>query len=259
MKREYVFMENNEDGFETESEPTTPNTPEVEIPNQSDLTEAIQKARKQEKDKLYPQLEKLQEEISILRKEREEQAAREAEKQAKRHEREAQRLAEKKAQEEDEMSFKQLLKTKEDEWAAKLEAERQERERTFALLQREREYQELDTYRRQRIDQERDNVLPELLDLIQGGTKDEIEQSVLVMKDRSAKILDSVASVAQQSRKEQVGTRITVPASGPLDNNMDQRSYTPEDISKMPMDEYIKNRSKLLGNSNNRGQGLFGN
>jgi hypothetical protein len=222
--------------------------------------EDIAKARAQEKQKLYPQVEKLQEELSLLRKEREERQAFEAERAAKRQEREAQRAAEKKAQEETELEVRDLLVKKEKEWQSQLEAERSEREKAFALLQREREFQELQQYRQTRLETERENIIPELIDLIQGDSRDEIEQSILGLKERSAKIFDSVAAASQQTRKEMVGTRITSPASGPLDNDSDSRAYTPDNIANMSMAEYAKNRAKLLGNSgNNRGQGLFGN
>jgi hypothetical protein len=95
--------------------------------------------------------------------------------------------------------------------------------------------------------------------LINGNNKDEIENSIADLKARSAKIFESVAQVAQQSRKEMTGTRITVPANGPLDNDSDSATLTPDSISNMSMAEYAKNRSKLLGGNNNRGQGLFGN
>lgn len=221
--------------------------------------EDIAKARAQEKAKLYPQVEKLQEELAILRKREEERAAAEAERAAKRAQREAERASEKKAKEEDEMSFKALLKTKEQEFQAQLEAERLEREKAFALLQREREYQELDEYRRKRLEQERENIIPELIDLISGSNKDEIEASITNLKERSSKIFDSVAQVATQSRKEMAGARVTMPASGPLDNDSDSRMYSPNDITNMSMADYAKNRAKLLGTQgNNRGQGLFG-
>ena len=155
------------------------------------------------------------------------------------------------------MSFKTLLKTKEAEWAEKLEAERLERERTFALLQREREYQELDAYRRQRLEQERDNIAPELIDLVAGNTKDELEASITVFKDRSTKIFENLQQVAQQSRKEMVGARVTAPASGPLDNDS-ASNIAPNDIANMSMADYAKNRAKLLNGGQNRGQGLFG-
>jgi hypothetical protein len=221
--------------------------------------EDISKARSQEKAKLYPQVEKLQEELAILKKERDDRAAVEAERAARRKERESERLAQQKAQEEEEMSFKTLLKNKEQEFETKLEQERLEREKAFALLEREREFQELSQYRQQRLEAERENIIPELIDLISGNSKDEIEQSIANLKERSAKIFENVAAASQQTRKEMVGTRATLPASGPLDNDSEQRSYSPTDISNMSLADYAKNRAKLLGNSgNNRGQGLFG-
>jgi membrane-associated HD superfamily phosphohydrolase len=229
----------------------------VANPANDDLALRIQEARKQEKDKLYPTIQKMQETIASFERREAERAALEAEKLEKRKQREAEREAEKRAQQEDEMSFKELLKTKEQEFQAQLEAERLERERAFALLEREREFQELQSYRQQRLEQERDNIMPELLDLINGNSRDEIEQSILGLKDRTAKILDSVAQAQQQSRKEMVGTRVTVPASGPLDN--DSVNNIPTDIKNMSMADYMKNREKLLrSGANNRGQGLFG-
>jgi hypothetical protein len=108
------------------------------------------------------------------------------------------------------------------------------------------------------MEAERENIIPELVDLISGNSRDEIEQSIAGLKERSAKIFDSVAQVAQQSRKEMAGTRITSPASGPLDNDSDSRTYSPNDINNMSMADYAKNRAKLLGSGKNSGQGLFG-
>ena len=221
--------------------------------------EDISKARSQEKAKLYPQVEKLQEELAVLKKERDERAQLEAERAAQRQSREAERAAQKKAQQEEEMSVKDLLKQKELEFASQLEQERSERQKAFALLEREREFQNLQQYRQSRLEAERDNIIPELIDLISGNNEDEIEQSITGLKERSSRIFDSVAQVAQQSRKDMVGTRATLPASGPLDNESDSRTYSPNDISNMSMADYAKNRAKLLGESGtNRGQGLFG-
>jgi len=221
--------------------------------------EDISKARAQEKAKLYPQVEKLQEELALLKKEREEREAVEADRAEKRRERAAQAAEEKKMQQEDEMSYKDLLKAKEQEFNAALLQERSEREKAFALLEREREFQELQQYRSQRLEAERNDIIPELVDLISGNSKEEIENSIANLKERSTKIFDSVAQASQQSRKDMVGTRATLPASGPLDNDSDQRTYSPTDISNMSAAEYAKNRARLLGTqATNRGQGLFG-
>jgi hypothetical protein len=222
-------------------------------------TEDIAKARAQEKAKLYPQLEKTQEELAAVKKILEEQQAASAERQAKRVEREAALKAEKKQQEESEMDFKQLLLAKEKEWQAQLDTERSEREKTFALLQQEQKYNELKEYRSKRIEAERESIIPELIDLVSGNDKNEIEASIAGLKERSTKIFDSVSQAATQSRKEMVGTRITVPASGPLDNDSAQANLTPEAIANMSLSDYAKNRAKLLGSGSNRGgQGLFG-
>jgi len=218
--------------------------------------EDLAKVRSQEKDKLYPQIEQLKDEVASLRREKEEQAARLAQEQA-----ELQAAAEAKAKEEreSELEVRDLLAKKEQEWQAKFESERADREKAFAILDREREYNELMQYRQQRLEAERENIIPELIDLISGNNKNEIEASIAGLKERSAKIFDSVSQVAQQSRKEMVGAKITMPASGPLDNDSDPRMYSPNDIANMSMEDYAKNRAKLIGTNNNRGQGLFGN
>lgn len=251
-------LENTPEVTEVTETPAAP-FEDTLLPNTDAVAEQIQKARAQEKAKLYPQMEKLQEELSSLRKKEEERAALEADRAAKRAEREAARRAEEKAKAEEEMSVKELLQTKEQEWQAKLDAERQEREKTFALLEQERKFQDLMDYRRNRLEQERDNIVPELIDLISGNTPEEIESSVTDLKSRSAKIFESVAAASQQTRKEMVGTKITMPASGPLDNDSDSRQYSPNDIQNMSLADYAKNRAKLLGNGTTRGQGLFGN
>ena len=240
--------------------PVTTNAPESESPMSQQFTaEDIAKARAQEKQKLYPQVEKLQEELALLKKEREEQQAKEAERAAKRAERAAETAAEKKKQEESELEVRDLLAKKELEFQAQLEKERSEREAAFNLLHKEREYQEVQAYRQQRLEQEHENIIPEMRDLVSGNTVDEIEQSINVLKEKSAKIFESVTEAQQQTRKEMVGSRITLPSSGPLDNDSAQANLSPENIANMSLADYAKQRAKLLGTAgNNRGQGLFG-
>ena len=218
----------------------------------------LAKAREQEKAKLYPQMEKMKEELATLKKAREEEAAKEAEREAKRAAKEAEKAAKAKQKEEEELSVKELLSKKEQEWESRLEAERLERERAFAMLEKEREFQELNNYRQGRLEQERDNIVPELIDLISGNTKDEIEQSISMLKEKSASISSSVQQAMQTAKQQLAGTRITNPAAGPLDNDSSQQSLTPDSIRDLSMAEYAKQRAKLLGTAaSNRGQGLF--
>lgn len=212
----------------------------------------IEKAREQEKSKLYPQIESLKSEIETLKREKEEREAEEARKRAE-AEAEAERLRE------EEMSVRELLDKREQEWNERLEAERRERETAIALLDRERQFQELQAWKVARVEQERDNIMPELLDLVEGSSPEEIEASIASLRDRSQRILESAQAAMTATRRDMVGTRTTVPASGPLDTNSDNRQFTPEDIQNMSLSEYQKYRSKLLGSgASSSGRGLFG-
>ena len=217
----------------------------------------LAKVRSQEKDKLYPQIDKLKAEVEELKREREEKAAR---KQAEKDAEEAKK-AEKKAKDaEAQMDVRELLSKKEQELREQLEHERQARESAFALLEREREYADLQSYRTSVLEAERENIIPELLDLVSGNTREEVEQSIESLKERSARILESAQAAMQNTRREMTGTRTTLPPAGPLDINSEQRNFTAEEIAAMPMNEYAKYRQRLLSDkAQGRGQGLFGN
>jgi chromosome segregation ATPase len=209
----------------------------------------LQKAREQEKSKLYPTIDSLKEEVNLLKKDREERLA-EAERARAEQEAEARKTAEA------EMDVRSLLETKEKEWAEKLEAERAEREKAFLLLDRERQYSELTEYRNARVQQEQDNILPELLDLISGNNPEEIEASISGLKERSSRILDSAQAATQSLRREMTGTRTTLPPT--LENNSDQQQFTADQIAAMSVADYAKYRSKLLPNVGANGKGIFG-
>jgi flagellar biosynthesis GTPase FlhF len=212
----------------------------------------IAKAREQEKAKLYPQIDRMKEEIATLKREKEEREAAEA---AKRAEKDAAA----KKREEDDMEIRDLLAKKEQEWNSQLETEKAERERAFAMLELERQYSDVQNYRNSRIDSERESIIPELLDLVNGNSKDEIEASIASLKERSARILESAQQAMTSARRDMVGTRTTVPASGPLDIDPENRQFSPEDIKNMSLSDYQKYRDRLLGPaSSNRGRGLFG-
>jgi chromosome segregation ATPase len=223
-----------------------------QTPDKSYSEEDLRRVREQEKSKLYPQIDSLKEELNILKKEREERLA-EAEKLRAEQETEARKKAE------EDMDVRQLLESKEKEWADRLETEKQERERAFKLLEREREYAELTDYRNRRLQEERENVIPELLDLVSGNNAEEIEASIAGLKDRSSRILDSAQQAMQSARKEMTGSRVTAPPTGPLDTNSDQQQFTADQIAAMSVTEYAKYRGKLLGQAaTDRGKGIFG-
>jgi hypothetical protein len=201
---------------------------------------------------LYPQIEKLKSELEEIKQ------MREAELAAKQAEKEAQD-AEERTRLEADLDVRELLKKKETEWSEQLERERQERERAFALLEREKTFAEIQNFRQQRLEEEREAIIPELLDLVTGNTQDEINTSIESLKDRSTRILESAQQAMQSARKEMTGSRVTAPPTGPLDINSEQRNFTADEISAMPMNEYAKYRQRLLSpKAQGKGSGLFG-
>lgn len=219
--------------------------------------EDLAKVRSQEKSKLYPEIESLKEELNSLKKEKEEEAARkaaDANAQAEAEAAKAKELAE------SELEIRDLLKVKEQEWQEQLERERQERERAFALLEQERNFTDLQNYRNQRVEQEREAIIPELLDLLAGNTREEVEASIEGLKERSARILESAQQAMQTARRDMTGTRATLPPAGPLDTNSAQRSFTAQEIASMSVQEYAQYRDKLMSpQARGVSQGMFGN
>jgi DNA repair exonuclease SbcCD ATPase subunit len=214
--------------------------------------EDLAKVRSQEKDKLYPQIESLKEELNSLRKEKEEEAARRnANAQAEAERAKAEALSE--------LDSKSYADARLSELQEQLERERQERERAFALLEREKTYADLQAYRQQVIEQERENIIPQLVDFIQGNSREELAESVERLKERSASILESAQTAMQNARKEMKGTSISAPPAGPLETNSEQRSLTPQEIAAMSMNDYAKYRDRLMSESaRGKSRGMFG-
>ena len=191
-----------------------------------------------------------------MKKDKDEKAARKAaESEAK-----ATEKAEKnKAKMIEDLDAKDLIKLTTDELREQLERERSERERAFALLEQERTYAELQNYKQNLIEQERENIIPELVDLVAGNTPDEVSASLESLKARSAKILESAQAAMQNARKEMRGTSATLPAAGPLETNMDSRQFTAQDIAAMSMNDYAKVRDKLMSDAaRGKSRGLLG-
>ena len=208
----------------------------------------LKRVREQEKNKLYDTIESLKGEVSLLAKDREERLA-EADKAREALEEEARKKAEA------ELDTRELLSLKEKEWQSQLEEVKQENARNLALVERERQYAALVEYRNRRVQEEQDNIIPELLDLISGNTPEEIEQSITGLRDRSSKILDSASQAMQSARKEMTGTRPTLPPT--MENNSDQQQFSAEQIAAMSVTEYAKVRDRL-GMGRGSDKGIFG-
>lgn len=212
--------------------------------------EDIAHARREEKDKLYTKLSKLEEELETIRKEREEAArlareAAEAEDRARREREEA------------EMSAKDLLAKKEDEWTARINTAQQEWEQKFmalqqesearqAMLDKEREFQEVQSYMNRRIQEEQANLMPELMDDIKGNSIEEIEAAIQSVITKTSAIMQKVQPLLEQAQQRPRGISSTgaIP-SGPLDNATEQQTITVSDVKGMTMEQWAQVRGRL--------------
>jgi len=216
--------------------------------------EEMAHARREEKDKLYTKLTKLEEELEKLTQEREEAAriareAAEAEDRARREREEA------------EMSSKELLLKKEDElnarlntaqqeWEQKFQALQQESEARAALLEKERQFQELQSYTNRRLSEEAENIIPELLEAdanaISGNSVEEIEASIQRAINVSSAIMQKVQPLMQQAQQRPRGISATgaIPG-GPMDNGTEQQVLTVSDIKDMSWDQWSQVRGRL--------------
>jgi cation transport regulator ChaC len=116
-------------------------------------------------------------------------------------------------------------------------------------LERERQFADLQSYKQQIVEQERENIIPQLVGYIQGNSREEIQASVDALKEQSASIMQDALTASQNARKEMAGTRATLPASGPMDTNMDSRQFSAQDIAAMSVNEYGKYRDRLISES----------
>lgn len=200
--------------------------------------EDINKARQQEKDKLYPRLSTMEEQLKALQAERESEAA-----ERKRLEDDA--LAAQRAKEESEMEVRQLLTQKEKEWENRWNDLQQQREQDRAIFEQERRLVELDRYRQERIEQEQEWIIPELRDYVRGNTVEEVEASIEEAKARSAGIMANIQA-AQQPFNPVRGASPTAPPMGPMEQQPTYEQLSPQDIKNMSMDDYRKMRPSLL-------------
>ena len=241
-------------------------TPEATAPAQEPMTpntrmfteDEVEAIRRQEKDKLYDRLSKLQDQVEIFNHEREEQkrlaeeiAANEAEERRQREEAEmsAKELLAKKEDE-----FQQRLNTAQQEWEEKFNALQQESEAQKAVLEQERRYQELESYKSRRIQEEQDSIMPELLDFVKGNSEEEIESAISAVVARTSAIVENI----QQAMPQRQNLR-GVPATGstpigPLENATEQQTLTSADIANMSMDQYAQIRDRLLAQASLRGR-----
>lgn len=211
--------------------------------------EDLNRARQQEKDKLYPRLEQMDAELKAIKAEREAaQAAAQAE---------SERLAkEAKEKEEAELSVRALLQKKEQEWKSDIEELRGLREQDRAVFEMEKRLAETEQYKFARLAQESEYILPELRDLVRGNDPAEIDNSIEEMKARTNAIMGNVAGVvSQQAPPLYRGASPTSPPVGPMEQLSTTQRLTPDDIRSMDIETYKKYRDSLLASASQQYRG----
>jgi hypothetical protein len=223
--------------------------------------EDIERARREEKDKLYGEIGGLKEELKAIKTER--QKANEAFEAAAKAEADkaaaAEAAAKKKAEEE--MGLKELLDQKQQEWENRFASIESERAMERELLAKERRFTELSQYRMARIEAEADSIMPELRDFVAVGPDEAtIDASIANVQQRTAAILQQLTAAQQAARMGQRGTTVTAPPVGALESAQEFQNLTPDDLKNMDFATYAKNRDRLLGavSQQVRQQGLYG-
>jgi hypothetical protein len=231
---------NNGQGYVQQTQPQQFQQPQQQQPTGQVFTaEDIARARQDEKDKLYGRIEEMGTQLQTLAQEREERAAQE---QARLDEiAEQERIARESA-----LDTRQLLEQRDQEWNQRFATLERERDTERALREQEARFNDVQQYRRSRIEQEQNSIMPELRDLIGGNTEEEIEASIVAMQNRTEAILASVQGAVTQQRQQVRGVGITAPPVGPMEQQTTFETLTPDDIRSMDMQTYAKYRDRLL-------------
>jgi hypothetical protein len=223
----------------------------------------VQKLRQDEKSKVYGELTQAQD---ALRKYQEAEATRVAA-DAKAQ---ADAAAEAQAAREAEMDAKQLLEARDAEWTQRHDdAQRQwedrfnqinlEREQERAIAQKERELFDFQQYRTERLQAESGNIAPELIDLVYGNTREELDASIIRLKEKSEQIAQTVQHYAAQARAGQRGvSAASFPTAGPDVETQGGQPITAEDIANMSVEQYAEFRQKVGIGSSSSNKGMFG-
>lgn len=249
---------------------TTPDAPPIDLPvptppatappasaPQTFSVEDVERIRREERDKLYGRITRtdekfktVEDELKVLRDEREARLAAEADARKAAEDVARQRQA-------DELSAKDLLAAREAEWKTQQEQLQADMNRQMEMLRKETQLAQLKAYIQKRIGEERGNIEENLIDLITGNTEAEVEASITVMKEKSQRIREAAQQAFTQQRSGMPG--VSPAAGGQIDPTATPGGQvTDEDIRNMSMSEYAKFRQQNNVGSGSSSFGIFG-
>lgn len=225
--------------------------------------EDIERARAQEKDKVYGRLQEWQTKFEEQGKTLETLKA-EADARARAAADEARREAEEAARKEwEEKGSKELLEKTQQEWENRFQQLEQERAQERAAFAKEQEFAALSAYAKDVVSAALANneIAPELAEFVTGNTREEIGASLDFVKAKSAEIVNNVKAAQGQARAAMPGVSTAGYAvSGPMDTNPGTKTFSAADIQGMSMAEYAQYRAQLLpaASQAQQGRGLYG-
>lgn len=221
-------------------------------PPQPFTQEDVERIRQEERNRVLAEQQRadqLENELAQYRK-----AEEERQKAEEKAQRDAQRAAKKK--EEEEMELRDLIQRKDQEWEQRLETERAEREKAFAMLEQERRHASLQTYLAQRMAEVGDEISPELRDLVAGNSEQEIDASIQLLMQKSELIRNNAMSAVRNLNAGRPMVGVTAPPVGPMESSGATRTYTADELKAMTPEEYAAEREQLLraASQSRRGQ-----
>ena len=235
-----------------------PAAPSADYVSRSELEELLARARSQEKDKLYPQLERQRTEIEELRRAQEQAAA-------------AQALLLSQQQQqpvptppsatppggtpnpEDVRALFQSYQREQEERIAEMRSAQQELrdqlERERVIREQEARLFQLREYRQQRLAECADEIAPQFADYVNGNTVEEVDASIELAKTKTQQIMEEIASAQTAQRRGAAPPVTGFPAAPDAMNTGKEQMQvlTAEDIRGMSVEEYAAQRSQLLG------------
>lgn len=224
---------------------------------EEELNAAIERARQQEKDKLYPTIAKGDERSQAMQAELKELRSWQKKQEKVETDREAAIEAERKKAAEAELSAKELVERRDAELQAKMAQFQAENDQRVALMEKELEFTKLQAYTQRRVNEEQEEIAPELIDFVGGNSVEEVEASIERVKAKTAQIVENMkaAGVRQRAGMPGVAPAAGTNGVGPMDTPGD-RQISAEDIKGMGMAEFAQLRQRIgMAGSNN--QGLF--
>lgn len=238
------------------------------------LDEAIkaakQAARGEARDQLHDRLQKSDDRFKEMKAEVDRLAAVEQDRQKAIDAAAAEAEKARKAQEDAELSSKDLIARRDQEFQAQLAeikaqqaqalADMEARQATKdALFEKERQFAALQMYIRDQATTHANDIAPELIDMIDGNSQEEVDASVARLVEKTAQIVAGMRQAAQATRAAMPGVSPGGGTAGIVPGlDTGDKVLTDADIKGMSMKDFAALRQTVGLAARGQGQGIFG-